>query len=227
MLTPSQIEQLDFAKASDGLLPCVVQDQDSAAVLMLGFMNLEAVRQTVGTRRVTFYSRSKQRLWTKGETSGHILELVDLHRDCDRDTLLAMVRPRGPTCHVGTYTCFGEHSYPPLSFVGRLDQMIAERRRLRPVGSYTTKLFASGTRRIAQKVGEEAVETALAAVAQDRAALLGEAADLLYHLTVLLHDRDASLADLATELAKRQHIAPSPVQLEEISNAPTQQSTRL
>lgn len=188
---------------SKGLIPAVVQDADTGLVLMLGYMNEEALAHTRRSGQVTFYSRSKQRLWTKGESSGHFLELVSLAVDCDADTLLVLARPRGPTCHNGTTTCFGDFPGPDLAFLGELDRLIETRHRERPAGSYTTKLFDAGTRRIAQKVGEEGVETALAAVAQDADALLGEAADLVYHLTVLLRDKGLGLADVARRLRER------------------------
>ena len=188
---------------SKGLIPAVVQDADTGLVLMLGYMNEEALAHTRRSGQVTFYSRSKQRLWTKGESSGHFLELVSVAVDCDADTLLVLARPKGPTCHNGTTTCFGEFPGPELAFLGELDRLIETRQRERPAGSYTTKLFDAGTRRIAQKVGEEGVETALAAVAQDADALLGEAADLVYHLTVLLRDKGLGLADVAGKLRER------------------------
>ena len=188
---------------SKGLIPAVVQDADTGLVLMLGYMNEEALAHTRRSGQVTFYSRSKQRLWTKGESSGHFLELVSVAVDCDADTLLVLARPKGPTCHNGPTTCFGEFPGPELAFLGELDRLIETRHRERPAGSYTTKLFDAGTRRIAQKVGEEGVETALAAVAQDADALLGEAADLVYHLTVLLRDKGLGLADVAGKLRER------------------------
>ena len=192
-------ENLDWAKG-DGLLPAVVQDADSLRVLMLGYMNAEALAATRASGHVTFFSRSKQRLWTKGESSGHFLDLVDVRADCDDDTLLVLARPHGPTCHLGRASCFPE---APGGFLVELDALVAQRERERPQGSYTTKLFEAGTRRIAQKVGEEGVETALAAVAQDDAALLGESADLLYHLTVLLRSRGLSLDDAIAVLRDR------------------------
>jgi phosphoribosyl-ATP pyrophosphohydrolase/phosphoribosyl-AMP cyclohydrolase len=152
---------------------------------------------------VTFWSRAKQRLWTKGETSGNFLVLESLHVDCDGDTLLLQAQPLGPTCHLGTSSCFGDASSPPLAFLAELDILIAERAERRPSGSYTTALFESGPRRIAQKVGEEGVETALAGVGGDDKALLGEAADLLFHLLVLLRSRGKSFGDLALTLAAR------------------------
>ena len=200
----SQIDpiQLDWAKG-DGLLPAIVQDWRSGAVLMLGYMNAEALAQTQQSGKVTFYSRSKQRLWTKGETSGHYLLLKSLRADCDNDTILIQAEAIGPTCHTGTQSCFGDGSEPPLAFLAELDTLIAQRERERPAGSYTTKLFEGGVRRIAQKVGEEGVETALAAVAQDEAALRSESADLLFHLLVLLRARGVDLAAVVAELRAR------------------------
>lgn len=196
------ITDLDWAKG-DGMLPVVVQHALSGEVLMLGYMNAEALAATYASGHVTFFSRSKQRLWTKGESSGHVLKLVDLRKDCDNDTLLALVHPVGPTCHTGTTSCFGSDVRPPLGFIAELDALVAERYAQRPAGSYTTSLFDGGRRRMAQKVGEEGVEVALAGAVEDDAALLGEAADLVFHLTVLLRDRGLGLADVAAVLASR------------------------
>ena len=195
-------DKLDWRKG-DGLLPAVAQHWRSGAVLMLGYMNRDALAQTQQRGKVTFWSRSKQRLWTKGETSGNFLLFRAVFVDCDGDALVVHAEPQGPTCHLGTSSCFGDASAPPLAFLAELDALIAERERERPAGSYTTRLFESGVRRIAQKVGEEGVETALAAVAEDKEALVGESADLLFHLLVLLRARDASLADLAAALTSR------------------------
>ncbi len=184
----------------DGLLPAIVQDATTLRVLMLGYMDREALGVTLASGKVTFFSRSKGRLWTKGEASGHVLELVSIQADCDADTLLLQAHPRGPTCHLQRASCFPA---APADGLAELDALIAQRERERPQGSYTTKLFEGGVRRIAQKVGEEGVETALAAVAQEDAALLGEAADLLYHLTVLLRARGLSLEDARGVLAAR------------------------
>lgn len=183
-----------------GLLPAVVQDADTRRVLMLGYMDRAALRATLDGGRVTFFSRSRQRLWLKGESSGHFLDVVAVEPDCDGDTLLVQVRPHGPTCHLGRCSCFAD---APADFLAELDALIARRERERPAGSYTTALFEGGLRRIAQKVGEEGVETALAGVAQDDAALAGEAADLLYHLQVLLRARGLSLADAVRVLRQR------------------------
>ncbi len=194
---------LDWNKG-DGLLPVVVQDASNLRVLMLGYMNRDALDVTLASRRVTFFSRSKQRLWTKGESSGHVLELVSVDVDCDNDTLLVQAHPQGPTCHLQRSSCFPS---APSAFLADLDALVARRERERPADSYTTRLFEGGVRRIAQKVGEEGVETALAAVAQDEAALLGESADLLYHLIVLLRARGLSLAD-AIEVLRERHASP-------------------
>ncbi|HEY8681988.1 MAG TPA: bifunctional phosphoribosyl-AMP cyclohydrolase/phosphoribosyl-ATP diphosphatase HisIE [Rhodanobacter sp.] len=200
----TDFSHLDWAKG-DGLLPVIVQHWLSGEVLMLGYMNAEALAQTQTIGKVTFYSRSKQRLWTKGESSGHVLALKSIRIDCDADTLLVQAEPQGPTCHKGTSSCFGERAEvrPPLGFLAELDALVAQRHAERPEGSYTTKLFDGGIRRMAQKVGEEGVETALAAVAQDAAELLGEAADLIFHLTVVLRARGLSLVDVAVLLAER------------------------
>ncbi len=206
-----QEDALDWGKG-DGLLPAIVQDADTLQVLMLGYMNREALQVTLGTRRVTFFSRSKQRLWTKGETSGHVLALVSVDIDCDADTLLVTARPHGHTCHLQRPSCFpsapkrgtqAEAGQSGVRFLAELDELVATRARERPPGSYTTQLFEGGVRRIAQKVGEEGVETALAGVAQSDEHLLGEAADLLYHLTVLLRSRDLALAEAVDVLAAR------------------------
>ena len=183
-----------------GLLPAVVQDARTLQVLMLGYMDRAALAATLFDGRVTFFSRSKGRLWTKGESSGHVLELVGIETDCDRDTLLVRAIPHGPTCHLQRASCFPE---APSDFLGELDALVARRERERPEGSYTTSLFEGGVRRCAQKVGEEGVETALAAVAQDDAALVGEAADLVFHLMVTLRARGLSLEDVRDELKRR------------------------
>ena len=195
----NEFESLDWAKG-EGLLPVIVQDAGNLRVLMLGYMNAEALAATQKSGFVTFYSRSKQRLWKKGESSGHVLQLVSIQADCDNDTLLVLARPQGPTCHLQRDSCFAD---APASFIADLDTLVAQRERERPAGSYTTKLFDEGIRRIAQKVGEEGVETALAAVVQDDAALLGESADLVFHLLVLLRARGLSLQDVSSVLQQR------------------------
>jgi phosphoribosyl-ATP pyrophosphohydrolase/phosphoribosyl-AMP cyclohydrolase len=198
-MSPETIDGLAWDKQA-GLLPAVVQDATTRRVLMLGYMDRAALEATLATGRVTFFSRSKQRLWMKGESSGDILDLVSLEADCDADTLLVQARPRGHTCHLGRASCFAE---APADFLAELDALIRERDRNRPEGSYTTRLFEGGVRRIAQKVGEEGVETALAAVAEDDAALLGEAADLSFHLLVLLRSRGLGLQDVLAVLRDR------------------------
>ncbi|MDQ6645980.1 MAG: bifunctional phosphoribosyl-AMP cyclohydrolase/phosphoribosyl-ATP diphosphatase HisIE [Pseudomonadota bacterium] len=200
----SNLPELDWAKG-EGLLPAIVQHWLSGEVLMLGYMNAEALAQTQARGHVTFYSRSKQRLWTKGESSGHVLALKSIRIDCDADTLLIQADPHGPTCHTGTSSCFGDSLdvRPPLGFLAELDALVARRDAERPEGSYTTSLFEGGIRRMAQKVGEEGVETALAAVVQGDDELLGEAADLIFHLTVVLRARGLSLGDVAGVLSAR------------------------
>jgi len=204
MSDTTDTSRLDWSKG-EGLLPAIVQHWRSGEVLMLGYMNAGALAETQRSGHVTFYSRSKQRLWTKGEVSGHVLDLKSIRIDCDADTLLIQADPHGPTCHEGTSSCFGnsEDVRPPLGFLAELDALVAQRHADRPEGSYTTKLFDGGIRRIAQKVGEEGVETALAAVAQGDEELLGEAADLVFHLTVALRARGLSLTDVARVLAGR------------------------
>lgn len=200
-----QIESFDWSKG-DGLLPAVVQDASNGRVLMLGYMDRAALRKTLGDKRVTFYSRSKQRLWTKGETSGHFLNLVDAAIDCDNDTLLITAQPDGPTCHNGTDSCFGDDigtTATRLAFLSRLEAVIEKRVSERPEGSYTARLWADGPTRMAQKVGEEGVEVALAAVTQSDDKLVGEAADLLFHLTLLLKSRQLSLGHVVAELERR------------------------
>lgn len=204
-LTDELVDSLDFTKGA-GLLPAIVQHADSGAVLMLGWMNAEAVRESLRRGRVVFWSRSKQRLWEKGETSGHTLAVVGAALDCDRDTLLWLARPAGPVCHLQTSTCFGDErrsGAESLAFLGQLDRVIEERIAAGDGRSYTARLYAAGTRRIAQKVGEEGVECALAGAAGSEDELCEEGADLLYHLAVLLHARGRSFADVFAVLAKR------------------------
>ncbi|MEF3081203.1 bifunctional phosphoribosyl-AMP cyclohydrolase/phosphoribosyl-ATP diphosphatase HisIE [Luteimonas sp. SMYT11W] len=193
------VDTLDWSKG-DGLLPAVVQDAATLRVLMLGYMDRAAFAETLRRGEVTFFSRSKNRLWTKGEQSGHTLELVSMEADCDADTLLVLATPRGPTCHLQRPSCFPT---APAGVLAELDALIETRERERPEGSYTTRLFDGGVRRIAQKVGEEGVETALAALVQTDEELLGEGADLLYHLIVLLRARGLSLADVERVLTAR------------------------
>ena len=201
-MTKLKTDDLDWDKG-EGLLPAIVQDVADGRVLMLGYMNAEALEHTLKTKRITFFSRSKQRLWTKGETSGNFLELVDFASDCDRDTLLVLARPAGPVCHTGTDTCFGNTGWPAAGFLARLDRVVASRAGADPESSYTARLLSEGTARCAQKVGEEGVETALAAVSGDGASLDGEAADLLYHLLVCLHSAGSDLDQVLKVLIKR------------------------
>lgn len=200
------LEKLDWDKGA-GLLPAIVQDIDTGAVLMLGYMNRAALAATQASGRVTFWSRSKRRLWTKGETSGHFLECREMAADCDGDTLLILAKPLGPACHLGTRTCWGEKPPQPaaakLAFLHSLEQIIRERITERPPGSYTVTLFDQGLRRMAQKVGEEGVELALASVGQSDAEVVGEAADLLYHVLLLLQAKQLSLPQIVAELAAR------------------------
>lgn len=197
--------EIDFEK-SGGLVPAIVQHADTGEVLMLGYMNEEAYEATLAKKVVTFWSRSKNRLWTKGETSGNTLDLVSVAVDCDRDTLLVKARPQGPTCHTGTKSCFGEAPGPDLAFLGALQAIVDQRASEAPEDSYTAKLLSRGVLKCAQKVGEEGVEVALAATAEDDEALLGEAADLIYHLTVVLKARELSLKDVARVLEARHDI---------------------
>jgi phosphoribosyl-AMP cyclohydrolase / phosphoribosyl-ATP pyrophosphohydrolase len=199
------IDALDWNKG-DGLLPGIVQDARTEAVLMLGYLNRDALLATLERKRVVFFSRSKQRLWEKGETSGNTLNLVSVTADCDNDTLLLRVNPAGPACHRNTTTCFGDGSLPMsegFAFLARLEEVIEARIAESPEGSYTAKLFSRGMKRMAQKVGEEGVEVALAAQAGDTAELTSESADLLFHLALLLRASGRSLSDVAAELAAR------------------------
>lgn len=196
------IDKIDFAKG-DGLVPAIVQDAQTLQVLMLGYMTAESARKTIETKKVTFYSRSRQELWTKGETSGNVLNLVSLEVDCDQDTVLIKAIPQGPTCHEGTASCFGEKGASGIGFLAHLDNVVKGRVGASSEESYTASLLAGPLRRAAQKVGEEGVETALAAVAEDDAALLGESADLLYHLIVLLRAKGLSLNNAVSVLEKR------------------------
>ena len=194
----------------DGLVPAIVQDNTSGQVLMLGYMNDAALSKTLETKQVTFWSRTKERLWTKGETSGNVLQLKSIKLDCDQDTLLVKVDPIGPTCHLGTPTCFsndtaeeGQVEQPALVFLHQLEQVLASRKGADPESSYTASLYARGTKRISQKVGEEGVEVALAATSGDKEELICESADLIYHLLVLLQDQGKSLSDVTAKLQER------------------------
>ena len=207
---------LDFEKMG-GLVPAIIQDAETRNVLMLGFMNKEAYEKTLSTGKVTFWSRTRQTLWTKGETSGNFLDLVSIAEDCDHDTLLVKVHPHGPTCHTGTDTCWGEENMPidvsglsspsgpisSLQFLSELQDFIERRHEEMPEGSYTTRLFRDGVNKMAQKVGEEALETVIEATNGTNDKLIYEAADMLYHLEVLLTSKGLRIEDIATELQKR------------------------
>ncbi|UHM92912.1 bifunctional phosphoribosyl-AMP cyclohydrolase/phosphoribosyl-ATP diphosphatase HisIE [Rahnella victoriana] len=201
MLTGEQIDQLDWEKV-DNLMPAIIQHAVSGEVLMLGYMNQEALSVTQSFGKVTFYSRTKARLWTKGETSENYLNVVSITPDCDNDTLLVLVNPVGPTCHKGNNSCF-HPAETDWAFLYQLEELLASRKTADPESSYTAKLYASGTKRIAQKVGEEGVETALAATVNDRFELKNEASDLVYHLLVLLQDQDLNLSAVIDNLRQR------------------------
>ncbi|MEX0445326.1 bifunctional phosphoribosyl-AMP cyclohydrolase/phosphoribosyl-ATP diphosphatase HisIE [Xenorhabdus sp. SGI246] len=203
-LTQQEIEKLDWEKV-DNLMPVIVQHAVSGTVLMMGYMDQEALNVTLSSGKVTFFSRTKQRLWAKGESSGNFLELVEIHSDCDKDTLLILASPIGPTCHKGTESCFAS-AQTEWGFLYQLEQLIASRKNSSPDSSYTARLYASGTKRIAQKVGEEGIETALAATVNDKEELTNEAADLIYHLLVLLQDQDLDLSCVIRQLQKRHSI---------------------
>ena len=188
----------------NNLLPVIVQHATTCEVLMLGYMNPEALEKTLAEKKVTFFSRTKNRLWTKGETSGNFLHVMDMSLDCDQDALLILANPVGPTCHTGTESCFSQlKNEPNWIFFSKLEKLLNARKGADPETSYTAQLYARGTKRIAQKVGEEGVETALAATVKDRHETICEAADLAYHLTVLLQDADLSWADVIGKLKER------------------------
>ena len=187
----------------NGLLPAIIQDFHTGQVLMLGYMNAEALAKTFDTKKVTFYSRSKDRLWTKGETSGNWLDLVSAEMDCDADTILIQARPNGPVCHTGSRTCFNDNSVSATLFLEQLSKLITERHRTMPENSYTSRLFREGASRIAQKVGEEGVELALARMKNDPEETKNEAADLLFHMMVLLEDSGLALSDVVEVLQNR------------------------
>ena len=201
-LTLGDIEKIDFKKGG-GLVPAIVQDADTLQVLMLGYMNAEALKATLQGGRVTFFSRSKNRLWRKGETSGDTLELDHILTDCDEDALLVYARPQGPTCHTKTTSCFGLEQAPGIGFLGELARVVKDRSQAAPADSYTARLMHKGIAKIAQKVGEEGLETALAGRAGDLFELHNEAADLLYHLAVLLMARETKLENVLAILRER------------------------
>lgn len=198
-MNTARFVQLDWNK-QNGLLPAIVQDADTGQVLMLGYMNADALEETLRSRKVTFFSRSRNRLWTKGESSGHYLALDSIDADCDNDSLLVQARPQGPTCHLQRISCFAE---APRHFLAELEQRIAARRSADPQASYSRRLMDKGLPKVAQKVGEEAVETVIAALAEDKPALLNESADLLYHLLVLLQCKDVALTEVIAVLKQR------------------------
>ena len=197
------MDKVNWQKINN-LLPVIVQHATTCEVLMLGYMNPEALEKTLAEKKVTFFSRTKNRLWTKGETSGNFLHVVDMSLDCDQDALLILADPVGPTCHTGTESCFSQlQNEPNWIFFSKLEKLLNARKGADPETSYTAQLYARGTKRIAQKVGEEGVETALAATVKDRNEIICEAADLAYHLTVLLQDADLSWADVIGKLKER------------------------
>ena len=196
------LDKIDWDKG-DGLVPAIVQNSDNGQILMLAYMDRAALAQTISSKKVTFFSRSKNRLWTKGETSGNWLDYISGEMDCDADTILIQARPQGPSCHTGSVTCFNDQTPSNTGFLDQLGRLIAERHKTMPKGSYTTSLFTEGKARIAQKVGEEGVELALARMKDDSAEMANEAADLLFHMMVLLEDAGLSLADAITVLQDR------------------------
>ncbi|WP_257326601.1 bifunctional phosphoribosyl-AMP cyclohydrolase/phosphoribosyl-ATP diphosphatase HisIE [Pseudoalteromonas rhizosphaerae] len=200
-LTKQNLTQVDFTKSE--LIPAIVQDARTGVILMQGFMNQESLEVTFEKQKVTFYSRSKNRLWTKGETSENYLEVVSVHTDCDYDSILVLANPLGPTCHLGTQSCFGDAAKPSLSFLAQLEQVIVSRKNDDPEKSYTASLFAKDLSRSCQKVGEEGVEVALAAMKHDNEELTNESADLLYHLIVLLQRQGLELQDVVACLQGR------------------------
>jgi phosphoribosyl-ATP pyrophosphohydrolase/phosphoribosyl-AMP cyclohydrolase len=194
---------VDFTKSKEGLVPAIIQDATTAKVLMLGYMNAEALQQTQHTQRVTFFSRSKKRLWTKGEESGHFLELVDIRIDCDNDTLLIQANPKGPTCHTGADTCWNEKNTASFGFLSELEETIHDRKQNDQDASYIASLFRKGINKIAQKVGEEAVETVIESKDNNSDLFLNESADLLFHLLILLQAKGYRLEDVVGILEKR------------------------
>lgn len=197
-----EINNLDFKKLN-GLIPAIIVDDKNERVLMLGFMNKEALEKTIETKLVTFFSRTRNALWTKGETSKNYLHLIDIKPDCDNDTLLVFAKPDGNTCHTGNYSCFNIPDYPSLNFLNELFSLIKDRKSNLPENSYTAKLFKSGTNRIIQKVGEEAIETVIAAKNSDKNEIINEVSDLIYHLFVMLAEQDIELSEIVENLESR------------------------
>ncbi len=202
MFKKENINELNFDKMG-GLLPVVVVDKNNGQVLMVGFMNKDAVEKTIETKLVTFFSRTKNALWVKGETSGNYLNLVDIKTDCDNDTLLIYAIPGGNTCHTGNYSCFDIPNIPSINFLNNLFELIKTRKETLPENSYTTKLFKSGQNRIIQKVGEEAIETVIAAKNRDKKEILNETSDLIYHLFVMLAEQDIEFSEVVKNLEQR------------------------
>ena len=196
-----EISSMDFSKNADGLIPVIVQDYSTLKVLMLGYVDRTALERTLESGKMTFFSRTRQCLWTKGETSGNFLEVKEMYADCDNDTILVKAVPSGPVCHTGATSCF--RTDDDEGFIRELQEVIRKRKEERPEGSYTVRLFDKGTNKIAQKVGEEAVETVIEAVARNDDAMIYEASDLIYHLLVLLVSRGLSISDLEKELVRR------------------------
>ena len=203
MLLEFEFMELNFSKNKDGLIPVIIQDSISKTVLMLGYMNDEAIRKTKKTGNVTFYSRTKKRLWTKGEESGNFLRLVNMKVDCDNDTILIYVKPEGPTCHLGTDSCWGEKNLSKLGYLSQLEEIIAERKKDDKKISYVASLFREGINKIAQKVGEEATETIIEAKDENKQLFLNESADLLFHFLILLQAKGFRLSDVEKVLLTR------------------------
>ena len=203
MLLEFKLMELNFSKNKDGLIPVIIQDSISMTVLMLGYMNDEAIRKTKKTGNVTFYSRTKKRLWTKGEESGNFLRLVNMKVDCDNDTILIYVKPEGPTCHLGTDSCWGEKNLSKFGYLSQLEEIIAERKKDDKKNSYVASLFREGINKIAQKVGEEATETIIEAKDENKQLFLNESADLLFHYLILLQAKGFRLSDVEKVLFTR------------------------
>ena len=203
MLLEFEFMELNFSKNKDGLIPVIIQDSISKTVLMLGYMNDEAIRKTKKTGNVTFYSRTKKRLWTKGEESGNFLRLVNMKVDCDNDTILIYVKPEGPTCHLGTDSCWGEENLSKFGYLSQLEEIIAERKKDDKKNSYVASLFREGINKIAQKVGEEATETIIEAKDENKQLFLNESADLLFHYLILLQAKGFRLSDVEKVLLTR------------------------
>lgn len=206
LMDEQQFNALNWEKVNN-LMPVIVQNRDSGKVLMLGYVNQQALTHTLHSGKMTFFSRSKQRLWCKGEQSGNFLNVIEISSDCDNDSLLALVEPIGPTCHLNTESCFKNKEKLALSFFADLEKIVASRKGADPKSSYSASLYAQGTKRIAQKVGEEGVEVALAAMGKDRDELTNESADLIYHLIVLLQNEGLNLQDVALKLQQRHQIS--------------------